>query len=315
MTNVEALEKAIDTTVLASGGKLTPEQANKFIDFIVDESVIFKDIQFRRMKSPEAKLDFLDISRRIIRAAAEGTTPSELATISTSERSLSVKEVILPIEITYSFLEENIERDRVEDHIMKMFAKQFTNDLEDLAVNGDTQAQNTDSTQTHYYNVSAGELSFLQILDGWIQLILADDSKHVVDTSGKDWQTVFKEMLASLPRRYKVSRNALRFYVAPDVEESYRFSLVARQTSLGDQYLTADKTATFMGIPVVPVPAMPDGYALLTMPKNLAFGIMRDITIEKDRDILRRVRQYVITAKVGVQIVTPDAAVLAYPLS
>ena len=60
---------------------------------------------------------------------------------------------------------------------------------------------------------------------------------------------------------------------------------------------------------------MPDGYALLTMPKNLAFGIMRDITIEKDRDILRRVRQYVITAKVGVQIVTPDAAVLAYPMS
>ena len=315
MTNVEAIEKAIDTTVLNDGGKLQPEQANKFIDFMVDESVILKEIQFRRMKAPEAKLDMLDISKRIVRAAAEGTTPSELATIATSEKSLKVTEVILPIEITYSFLEENIEGSKFEDRVVKMFAKAFTNDLEDLAINGDTQAQNTDSTQPHYYNVSAGELSFLKIMDGWLQLILNDPNKHVVDTTGKSWQEVFKAALASLPRKFKVNRKDLRFYVAPNVEEEYRYSLVARQTELGDQFLTSNKTATFMGVPVVPVPYLPDNYVLLTMPKNLAFGVMRDITIEKDRDILRRVKQYVITAKVGVQIVTADAAVLAYPVS
>ena len=315
MTNVEAIEKAIDTTILADGGKLQPEQAKKFIDFMVDESVLLKEIQFRRMKAPEAKLDFLNISRRIVRAAAEGTTPGELATISTAERSLKVTEVILPIEITYSFLEENIEGPGVEDKIVRMFAKQFVNDLEDLAINGDTQAQNADSTQPHYYNLDNSQIAFLKILDGWLQLILADPDKHVVDAAGKSWQEVFKEALASLPRRFKVNRKDLRFYVAPNVEEEYRYSLVARQTELGDKFLTSDKTATFMGIPVVPVPHMPDNYVLLTNPKNLAFGIMRDITIEKDKDILRRVKQYVITAKVGVQIVTADAAVLAYPMS
>ena len=318
MDNKEAIEKAIDSTILANGGKLNPEQSKKFIDFMEETATLLKsgEIQFKRMETPEAKLDLIGISKRIIRAANEGVAPTKTAVIDTAQRSLTVKEVILPIELTYTFLKENIEKEDAEDHIIKMFATQFTNDLEDLAINGDTQAQNTDNTQPHYYDVSEGEIAFLRIFDGWLQLILADPNKHIVDTSGKEWKDVFKAALASLPRKYKARKTGLRFYVAPNVEEEYRYLLAARQTELGDKLLTENKTTTFMGIPIVPIPSMPDDHILLTMPKNLAFGILKnEISIEKDKDIMRRVKQYVITADVGVQIVTADAAVLAYPVS
>lgn len=48
---------------------------------------------------------------------------------------------------------------------------------------------------------------------------------------------------------------------------------------------------------------------LLTHYTNLIVGIGRDVTIEKDRDIYRRVNQYAITAKVAIEIEEVDALV------
>jgi hypothetical protein len=45
--------------------------------------------------------------------------------------------VILPVDVTFSFFEDNIERDNFEDHLMRTFATQLTKDLEDRAINGD----------------------------------------------------------------------------------------------------------------------------------------------------------------------------------
>jgi hypothetical protein len=51
---------------------------------------------------------------------------------------------------------------------------------------------------------------------------------------------------------------------------------------------------------------------ILTHKQNLIVAIGRDIRIEKDRDIYKRVNQYAITSKLDVQFETTDAVVKAY---
>jgi hypothetical protein len=48
---------------------------------------------------------------------------------------------------------------------------------------------------------------------------------------------------------------------------------------------------------------------LLTHKNNLVVGLSRDVRIEKDRDIFRRVNQYAITMKADVQCEETDALV------
>jgi hypothetical protein len=48
---------------------------------------------------------------------------------------------------------------------------------------------------------------------------------------------------------------------------------------------------------------------LFTFPKNLIFGVQRDIMIETDKDIRSRVLIIVLTMRIALQIEEADAAV------
>ena len=67
MSIKEKIKKAFDTST-ANGGlvHLNEEQADKFIDYVVDESVILKDAQVVRMTKPTKKVAELDINDDIL---------------------------------------------------------------------------------------------------------------------------------------------------------------------------------------------------------------------------------------------------------
>jgi hypothetical protein len=54
---------------------------------------------------------------------------------------------------------------------------------------------------------------------------------------------------------------------------------------------------------------MEDTDMLFTFPKNLIFGVQRDIMIETDKDIRSRVLIIVLTMRIALQIEEADAAV------
>jgi hypothetical protein len=63
------------------------------------------------------------------------------------------------------------------------------------------------------------------------------------------------------------------------------------------------------GVPIAPAALMEDTDMLFTFPKNLIFGVQRDIMIETDKDIRSRVLIIVLTMRIALQIEEADAAV------
>ena len=56
----ELIEKAIDMSLLSSGGEMLPDQADKFVDLTVDESVLLKNgIRIIRTDNPKGEILYI----------------------------------------------------------------------------------------------------------------------------------------------------------------------------------------------------------------------------------------------------------------
>ncbi len=207
---LELLQKAgIDTN---TGGLMPAEALNAFLDVTVEQSEFLGLITTERDIVTTRHLDSLGVSKRLMYKATEQTDPATIRGVTAKRRSLTPVEAILPYDISLRWLEENIARERAEEQVNEAFAKQFRNDLVDLAFNGDV-------------NAGAGaDQGFLQICDGYIVRVAADGDTHLFDRQGStDWKgTVFPGLLAALPDKYKSDPTQLRLFVSFKTEEEYR---------------------------------------------------------------------------------------------
>lgn len=289
------VRKAVETS---SGGQLTTEQAKKFFDTVVQQDEFISKIQTVNMTSSTYQLNTIGVASRVMRGAAEGTAPEDTVGVTITPRTLTTKEVILPFDVTFSFLEENIEGGNAKTLLNTLFAKSFKNDTLDLAINGDESSQD----------------NFLKMNDGW--LTIADDDSTVHDytiAASPTWKTVFSGMLALMPTKWRGNVSELCFLVAPDVEQAYRDELGARNTALGDSMIVDNRGSQYNGITIVPCPFMPGGASpkvLLTKYQNLAIGIGRDMRFGSQIQERKRVIEYTITAKIDFNYVSGDMIVL-----
>jgi hypothetical protein len=85
-----------------------------------------------------------------------------------------------------------------------------SNDLADLALNGDTTATGADAL-------------FLSIGDGFIKQAKTSTEAHVVDITGTTnyKEDVFPAMLSSMPNKFKRDKANLRIYCSTNVADSY----------------------------------------------------------------------------------------------
>lgn len=300
------LQKAIDTTDLAAGGLLNAAQADRFIDMSLDQSVMLKDARVVRMRSAVMELDKIATTGRVSQLKSEGVAPSVLSEPAFSKVTLTAVDIITPFEITTEALEDSIERGDLEETVIRVMARQTATDLEELAIQGDTESSDP----------------FLAGLDGW--RVQAEDG-HIVDFEGA---TLDKDGLSAmyrkLPDAYKRNHGDLRFYFAPAAVQDWHDSFAERGTAGGDAALVSQYAPPYMGVPVVSVPNIPTNlegvggyqgtglsFGLLTPRENLVFGVHRQVRIEKDKDILRGVNIYTITTRVAVALEETDAIVVA----
>lgn len=394
-TNQELLDKdrvqkaLIATDALAAAGKLNPEQADKFIDYIIDQSMLKNNARVVRFKPEQMEINKLGLAKRVAMPAAEARDPAHRRGISTSKIVLQPREIIVPFEISDTVLEVNLEGPALQDHIIQMMGKQTANDLEDLYINADVTGPAI--LESDY--IEGGDAtkyvldSYMALLTGWLRRA---DSGHLYDAAGANiGSTVFSRMLNQMPTKFRRNRKDLRFYISPDLEQLYREKVSTRATQVGDSALQSEQVLTPFGVPMVVAPLFPfqpkivehvtlpalPGTAtlrykpvvsgsevvtlttlagtpvakyssatdyeldpatgiiklrigssipggtvvkvtynaqpqmMLTHPNNFVVAIGRDIRIEKDRDIFKRVNQYVITLKVDVQFEETDAIV------
>ena len=293
----ELVEKAMITVsdLTSNGGYLNPMQANTFIRMLIDQPTLIKEIRTVPMNAPKMEINKIGFGSRILRVApASGTAlgATDRAKPTTDQVELTTSEVIAEVHIPYDVLEDNIERGRLEDTIMALIAERASSDLEELLIRGNTGSSD----------------AYLAMKNGLLQKA----SSHVVDysaTAPNISKGIFKAGIKAMPAKYRKAKKNMRFYVSDDAEVEWRDSLADRQTPLGDRKIVSANPEPAYSVPVIPCSYMYDHSAIFTYPKNIIWGVQRQIMIETDRDIRTRVIIVVVTLRIDFQYEEEDAVV------
>lgn len=313
----KVLSKRADArlSTLATGGLLNPEQANAFIDLVQDEPTILKQVRVERMNSPQKNIDRMGFKGRLLHKARQdplgngsenrALTLAERKSVTTSQIQLNTKEFIAEVRIPYEVLEDNIERGGFEAHIMREIARQVSMDLEELALNGDT----THPTDT-----------YLQAVDGYLKQM----GGNVVDNANAGVSPdLFDAGLLAMPQKYLRRLTELRHFISTANTIKYRAAVAKRATGYGDSALTQNIPLYAGGVAIEAAAMLTaagetswgagDGTSkesgFFTFPKNLIWGIQRQITMEYEKLISEREIKIVVTLRCDFLIDDTDACV------
>lgn len=286
----------------ANGGLLLPEQADTFIDLVVEQPTILRQVRVARMNAPTRKINKLGFDQRIMRAAPQsgganddGSNDRYLAAADrsapiTQQIELVTKEVMAEIHLPDEVFEDNIEGDNFEGHVIRLMAERSAEDLEEWLLQADTASADP----------------YLALADG----VLKQATSNVVDNLGAGVSPdLFEAGLLTMPQRFLRNSAAMRQFTTVADTIRYRANVARRATGYGDSALQGDGSLTAYGVPIEQAPLMPVGNGLFTFPQNIIWGVQRDIRIETDRDIRSRQTIIVLTARVDVRIDEEEAVV------
>ena len=348
----ELLQKVIDTTNLGTSpannlsgdgvtnsgtGLLYPDQANRFLDYMWDATILAKAARTIRMRSNTTEIDRVSVGQRVMTVAAEdnprdyvnaGGSQFATATATFSKISLTTRKLRLDWELSAEGLEDNIEGPDLEDHIARLMATQAGNDVEDVLINGN-------GTGSGLMSAFAGFRS------------QALSNAHVVDgnAQGID-RALFNQAIKIMPRKYKQRRNQLRFFVGSNLAQDYLYNLTTQAGSVNPWDIASgvirgdvvandggpgSTTPFAFGIPVINVPLMDEtrdsaglsyadsgynassglfGDVHLTFPQNFIVGIKRDVVVYRVFQPKKDTIEYTLFIRVGCAFENYDAHVI-----
>lgn len=254
LSNEELIRKAVITAdAIAATGKLNPAQSDRFIDFVINETVLGNNARVVRFRNEQLDIDKIGVGQRVAMPKAEATDPGLRRGVNTSKVTLQPTEIMIPFEISDIFRDINIEGDDVEEHIIKMMATQAANDVEELYIIGDKLGPSAPESLIRGAGSDTDHIkdTFLALQDGW-QLL--SDSGNIVDAEGQNiGLSLFSRALRALPTKFRRNKNMLRWFLSPDLWQIYLEKITTRATALGDTVAGGASHNPF-GIPAVPVP-------------------------------------------------------------
>lgn len=290
------------------GGLLNPQQTNAFIDMLLDQPTLLPQTRVIRMNAPEVKINRIGFDKRILRAANQTGSANDngsndryvkkadRAAPVTAQIQLVSKEVIAEVRLPYELLEDNIEGVSLETHILRLIAERAALDLEELALWGDT-ANATDP--------------YLALVDGWMKR----SAGQVFDNQGAGLSSdLFAKAQLTFHQKYLRFLAQMRGYITQGNMIRYRQAVAQRQTGYGDAMIVSGTAPLFAhGLQLEGVPSLALAQqaqsGLVTFPKNLLWGIRREVSIETDKDIRSREYIIVLTMRCGTQIDDVEAVV------
>jgi len=335
----ELLEKVISTSSIGAdatggGGLLTPQQSGRFIDYMWDATVLGGQVRTIPMRANEVELDRISVGERLVRLATEAVDDGVNPAVAFTKVSLGTVKLRLDWELSSESLEDGLEGDALEDHIARLMASQAAQDLEDLAINGDTVGHTGDA--------------LLKSFDGWRKRLFYGGS--VLDAgnitlpdgsgAGELHRGTFNAALRAMPRRFMGRRGGLRFFTATGLLQDYMF-----REQLMDQGGFPERTGNTenangnpgpvagwsptspYGVPAVEVPLFPeydtpdlDGAGAgtagrgsdvwLVDPQNLIWGVRRAIQVFREFKPKKDTIEYTLYTRVGATVENPQASVV-----
>ena len=305
LTPNEVLQRAdlALSDLTSGGGTLPPEVADRFIDEIYDATPIFSMATREKMASFQKKIPRLGFTSQILMASPGDNTAlasGERSKPTTYQVTLDAKEYVGQVNLPYTVLEDNVEKENFQTKLLQHIAKQVSIDLAKAAYHGDTTL-----------GAGTNENNLLRVQDGWFKRA----SSHVVDVASANIdETVLARFYKAMPDKY-ISQDVSSYtmFLQREVALDWRSQVAGRMTIEGDRALVENAIPPYAGVPVVKdnvikkTAGLTQG--LFCDPKNLIIGTWRQITLEAQRDIEKRQIKIVFSLRVAFNLFQPDALV------
>lgn len=306
----------VDVTSLPNS-LLQPEQADRFIDLLVDESKLLQNIRTVRVNNRKGTIHKLDLCQIVTEGAS--TTSCPISTIPQEGMvDWSTEKYRASWGITSDFLENNIERGGARDTILNLFTKRMRMDMEVAAIQSD-DSLSTGDAQTRTNNLLGVNDGFSKILNNCVPTC------QIIDAAGASpSKYLYYEMKRRIPTRYRMGMDQYRFVAPPSAVDKHQLDWTTRETAAGDAALGGGSVASPWGVPFFEVPLMPediqyngaDSFEVwLTPLQNLILVIQRDFTVEYER--VPRLDRWEVTVhyKMDFMVENPDLVVIAKNLT
>lgn len=285
ITNQESAFKAM-TNIKDGKAILSPEHLGSFLAYAALDNIMLAGSTPEIMNAPEKNLNRAGIVGRVLTNGYDddGKTreldESEKKELSFGANTLIAKKLKACAKIQDDDIEDNITGKGLINFLLSEMGRAIGEDLSLFAAFGDT-------------TISKSDDPLLCITDGWFK-----KAEHQLEV-GKDFsldspsqiERLFDASIRKLSPRFR-KRDKLVFYVPFEVEEAYRDLLRERNTSLGDATQVGFAPLKYKQISIQNPNALDDpevlgliksGKVLLSDPKNLAWGIRTNMSIEPER--------------------------------
>ena len=313
----KAAFKSMRTDMETGKAILNPEQFGQFMRMASLDNTILAEADFQYMKTLQKDLNTTGINGRVLTNGykADGTTDPDIAEadVTFGANELNARKLKAKCALEDDDKEDNIEGMSFEQTLLSMMGERIGEDLEYWSLFGDT-------------TISRSTNPLLNSGDGWVKKCSNKlESEGLNEESGnfdisKGPETMFDAMIKALPARFRKNRSQLRFYVPFAVEDAYRNILMARGTTLGDSAQTGFNQLYYKGIPLVHCHTLDADDAisidnsvttLLTNPKNLAYGVYKNISVEPKRIAEDELTEYYFRMRGDVDFYFRNGSVVA----
>lgn len=318
---IEDVTKSVIDGSSLPNSLLNRVQSDRFIDLLVDTSVLLKNI--RRAKKDHAKGDLnkLDLGT-IVTEGANATSKARTSTPTERVTSYDMVKYRSAFDLRTDFLEDNLERGAVRDKILGMFTKAMSIDAEMASIEGDDDLPVGDS--------QTAENNLLGVNDGFQKILLANvPANQIIDCNGRaPSPQLYYDMKRRIPARYRIAKPTYRWIVPSGPKDKWALDWQTRQTIGGDAALRDGEAPGPWGIPMLEVPLFPEDLAFttsgngpvsktdgsfiwLTPYENLIWFVQREISIEFDRKPRQDLWESTVHWRCDFEVENEDLVVLA----
>jgi len=307
-------KSAIDATSLPNS-ILNRQQVLRFIDLVIDYSVLLKRIRVEKVNAPKGERAKLDLGNIV----TEGASTTSIATTRTPTEAVVSYDLVKyrsAFDLRTDFLEDSIEKAQARDTILNMFTKRIAIDSELAAIQSDNSLTVGDG-QTDSNNL-------LGVNDGFTQTLVDNvPSAQQIDAAGAAPSTaLYYAMKRAVPARFRVAKPDYVWIAPSGPADKHLLDWSTRATGGGDVAYETGLRPGPWGIKMLEVPLMPedlsygtsgtDGSQIWLSPlKNFVYFIGRAVTIEWSREPRQDMWQSTIHYRVDFEIEDPNMVVIA----
>ena len=285
----------------ANAGILDRKQYNRFVREMQINSTILADAAFKRMDRQEEVVSGARVVGRVLQDGylpevdpekeRRRTNPDlKEAKIGFGQARLFARKLKAKTSILDDDLDDNIEGPQFEATLQSMMGAAFGEDLEAIAVFGDTSLDYDEQPLFHTF-------------DGWAKQATTTLESSELASTNKDKafnvhedtiEALFDALIRAVPARVRQSQlmDKFKIYVPFEVEDAYRNLLKSRNTPLGDDMQTGNAPLKYKrwDVKYAPVLDAEDCKALDNtatclggFPDLMRWGVYKDISMELER--------------------------------